>query len=84
MRCGDYNFEDGLRLMKKVLEGERPTAVIGINDIFAAGVMQAIYEAGLRVPEDISAIGFDNTYISRIASPSHPVFPVITGSLHRS
>lgn len=69
MRCGDYNFEDGLRLMKKVLEGERPTAVICINDIFAAGVMQAIYEAGLRVPEDISVIGFDNTYISRIMSP---------------
>ena len=69
MRCGDYNFEDGLRLMKEVLAGERPTAVIGINDIFAAGMLQAIHEAGLRVPEDISIVSFDNTYISRIVSP---------------
>ena len=70
MQCGDYNFEVGLRLMREVLKEEKkPTAVIGINDIFTAGVMQAIQEAGLRVPEDISVIGFDNTIISRIVSP---------------
>ena len=40
-----------------------------VNDIFAAGMLQAIHEAGLRVPEDISIVSFDNTYISRIVSP---------------
>ena len=69
MQYGDYNFEDGFRVMKKVLRGKRPPAVIGINDIFTAGMMQAIREEGLRVPEDISVVGFDNTYISRIVSP---------------
>ena len=59
MRCGDYNFEDGLRLMKKVLEGERPTAVICINDAVAQGAIRAIADKGLRVPEDISVVSCD-------------------------
>ena len=43
-----------------------------INELRRAGMplLEAIHEAGLRVPEDISVIGFDNTYISRIVSPS--------------
>jgi LacI family transcriptional regulator len=39
----------------------RPTAILASNDILAAGALQAIHEAGLRVPDDISVIGFDDT-----------------------
>jgi LacI family transcriptional regulator len=39
----------------------RPTAILCSNDILAAGALQAIHEAGLRVPDDISIIGFDDT-----------------------
>jgi LacI family transcriptional regulator len=39
----------------------RPTAIMASNDILAAGALQAIHEAGLRVPDDISVIGFDDT-----------------------
>ena len=39
---------------------QRPTAVLAVADTVAAGAMRAISEAGLRVPEDISVIGFDN------------------------
>ena len=40
---------------------ERPTAIFATCDILAAGALQAIYQAGMRVPEDISLIGFDDT-----------------------
>jgi LacI family transcriptional regulator len=39
----------------------RPTAILCSNDILAAGALQAIHQAGLRVPEDVSVIGFDDT-----------------------
>jgi LacI family transcriptional regulator len=47
----------------RVLLGQpnRPTAIFANNDILAAGALQAIHEAGLRVPDDISVIGFDDT-----------------------
>ena len=40
---------------------KRPTAIMASNDILAAGALQAIHEAGLRVPDDVSVIGFDDT-----------------------
>ena len=46
---------------KPALLGRRPTAIQCTNDIIAAGVLQAIGDAGLRVPDDISVIGFDDT-----------------------
>lgn len=39
----------------------RPTAIFASNDILAAGALQAIHEAGLRCPDDISVVGFDDT-----------------------
>jgi len=48
---------------------ERPTAIFACNDLMAVGVIQACQTLGLKVPEDISIIGFDNTIISDITSP---------------
>ncbi|MFI1371984.1 LacI family DNA-binding transcriptional regulator [Streptomyces longwoodensis] len=39
---------------------DRPTAVFCANDLLALGVLQALYEAGLRVPDDIAVIGYDD------------------------
>jgi DNA-binding LacI/PurR family transcriptional regulator len=44
-----------------------PTAIFVTNDIMAAGVLQSIYEANLRVPDDISIVGFDDTYAQFLA-----------------
>jgi LacI family transcriptional regulator len=53
--------EVGYLAMKTLLEGERDfTAIFCFNDIAAIGVIRAIHDAGLRVPEDISVIGFDD------------------------
>ncbi len=45
------------------------TAVLASNDLMAIGAMAAIYEAGLRVPEDISIVGFDDIELSAYAHP---------------
>lgn len=70
IKDGDYNQEAGYRIMKKLLHGKRPGAVIGINDYFAAGALNAILDSGLRVPEDISLLAFDHTHISQILRPA--------------
>lgn len=48
----------------------RPSAIICVNDIMAAGVLRELRARGLRVPEDISVTGFDNIKLSEFCSPS--------------
>ena len=48
---------------------ERPTAVFAGNDVSAVGVYQALYRAGLRVPQDISVIGYDDIELARYLTP---------------
>ena len=56
--------------MNEMLEGKRiPTAVIAINDFSAAGILRSITEHGYRVPEDISLVSYDNTYIAQLTMP---------------
>lgn len=56
--------------MQKVLQrGEYPTVVIAINEIVAIGAIRAIKEKNLRIPEDISVVCFDNSFISESMTP---------------
>jgi DNA-binding LacI/PurR family transcriptional regulator len=48
----------------------RPTAVLCFSDAIAAGVIRAIEDAGLRVPDDVSVVGFDDNPITRSSRPS--------------
>lgn len=50
-------------------EGNVPTAYVCANDYMAIGAISALNEAGLRVPEDVSIIGFDNTHSSEQSVP---------------
>jgi LacI family transcriptional regulator len=45
------------------------TAIFAANDVMAFGVIRAIYEQGLKVPEDLSVMGFDNLELSGIIRP---------------
>jgi LacI family transcriptional regulator len=45
---------------------ERPTAIFASCDMLAAGALQAIHSCHLRVPDDVSVIGFDDTYASHL------------------
>ncbi|HYP84339.1 LacI family DNA-binding transcriptional regulator [Variovorax sp.] len=48
---------------------ERPTAVVATNDVFAVGAMMACRKAGLRIPQDISITGVDNTDLGATQTP---------------
>ncbi|MGE5557619.1 MAG: LacI family DNA-binding transcriptional regulator [Bacillota bacterium] len=60
----------GYRGMKKLLdEGKRPSAVFAFNDLVAMGVLRALYEEKIRVPEQVSVIGCDNIMLSAFTCP---------------
>lgn len=61
VKFGDYREKSGYRIMNKLIEeGKIPDAVFASNDLLALGAIQAISDKGLRIPEDISVVGFDN------------------------
>ncbi|WP_460750190.1 LacI family DNA-binding transcriptional regulator [Myceligenerans cantabricum] len=53
-------YDVGRRLAERIAAGEGPTAVFAANDPLALGLARAFWEAGLRVPEDVSLVGFDD------------------------
>ncbi|MEM6416124.1 MAG: LacI family DNA-binding transcriptional regulator, partial [Pseudomonadota bacterium] len=68
---GDYSIESGALAMKELLRLlTRPTAVFCFNDEMAYGAMQQIKAVGLRIPDDIALVGFDDLPYSRIMEPS--------------
>ncbi|MBR4668393.1 MAG: LacI family DNA-binding transcriptional regulator [Butyrivibrio sp.] len=65
-----YDPESGYEAMNKIFElSDIPTAVIAINDFAASGIIRSIREHGLSIPEDISIVSFDNTYIADVTLP---------------
>ena len=73
--ASDFEKEGGYRAMKRLLElSTPPTAVICSSDTGAVGAIQAIREAGLSVPGDISVVGFDDI---DLASHVHPALTTV-------
>ncbi|PTM93754.1 LacI family DNA-binding transcriptional regulator [Streptomyces sp. VMFN-G11Ma] len=63
----DMTEEGGYRTTVRLLSRpERPTALFAVNDIASVGALSAAEELGLRVPRDVSVVGYDNTRISRL------------------
>ena len=52
-----------------VSKGHRPTAIFCANDEMAFGAMHAVQKSGLKVPEDVSIMGFDDTRYAAVANP---------------
>ena len=62
---GDWEYESGYQQMKNLLAlPNRPSAVFAMNDYMAAGCINAAQESGLKIPQDLSIIGFDNREIA--------------------
>jgi LacI family transcriptional regulator len=66
---GYFTINGGYNATKKLLQKELPTAIFCGNDQMAIGAIQAIQEAGLKVPEDISIVGFDDIEVARYINP---------------
>jgi LacI family transcriptional regulator len=70
VRPGDFTYESGLLGAAELLDlREPPTAIFAGNDEIAVGVIESARGRGLRVPEDLSVVGFDDTSPARMASP---------------
>ncbi len=70
IRVGNHRFDGGYAAMLQLLKLRvQPTAVLASNDLTAIGVMGAAYADGLRVPDDISVVGFDDIALSSFMSP---------------
>ena len=67
---GDHTMEGGIASMEHLLAASSiPTAVLCSNDMTAIGVLHKLYRAGLRVPDDLSVIGFDDIQIAQVTIP---------------
>ena len=71
VQSGDSTLEGGYLATKKLLASvEPPTAIFATTDWMALGAMEAVVDAGLRVPQDISIIGLDDIVVSAHLHPS--------------
>ncbi|CAK7281671.1 LacI family DNA-binding transcriptional regulator [Streptomyces sp. RM1] len=67
---GDFHHEAGYRLGLELLRRpDRPTAIFAGNDLQALGLYEAARELGLRIPEDLSVVGFDDLPVARWVGP---------------
>ena len=68
---GNQRIDGGITAGESLLKmTPRPTAVVAMNDLTAIGVMRAFRQAGLHVPDDLSVVGFDHTYLAEFYQPS--------------
>lgn len=67
---GDFHHESGYHLGLEMLRrSDRPTAIFAGNDLQAVGIYEAARELGLRIPEDLSVVGFDDVPVARWVGP---------------
>ncbi|MBU7591378.1 LacI family DNA-binding transcriptional regulator [Metabacillus halosaccharovorans] len=68
---GDFTFESGYHQMLKLLALETPpSAVFVFNDEMAMGVIKAVKDSHLSIPEDVAVVGFDNIKMSSVIEPN--------------
>lgn len=76
---GNHKVDGGMDAVRTLINQNKvPTAISCSNDLTALGAIAALREAGLRVPQDISVIGFDDIYFASLATP-----PLTTVTIHR-
>jgi DNA-binding LacI/PurR family transcriptional regulator len=67
----DFTVKGGYSACSAMLRnGQRPTAIVTGNDLTAIGVMHSAWDAGLRLPEDLSIVGFDDIVFSEYTQPA--------------
>lgn len=70
---GDSSFDSGIRCAQHLLAiNPRPTAIFAANDEMAAGVLLAAHQIGIKIPDELSVAGFDDTPVA------HQIWPALT------
>ena len=65
-----FTTESGYQMMTQLIKsGDLPTAIVASSDPIAIGALRALNDNGIKVPEDISLMGFDDTSLSSFTSP---------------
>lgn len=69
---GEFNEDLSYELVSRIYteEGEKPTGIFAANDQMAIGAINALKDLGIRVPEEVSVIGFDDISISKYLTPA--------------
>ncbi|MCA1065227.1 LacI family DNA-binding transcriptional regulator [Rossellomorea sp. AcN35-11] len=76
---GNFTAEDGYRLMKEALQAESiPTAFFIASDSMAIGAIRALHEEGIRIPQQVSIVGFNDIATSKFLQPSLTTVKVYT------
>lgn len=71
VQYGAFDPDTGYNAAKTLMALEdRPTAIFALNDMMAFGAMTAIHELGLRVPDDVAVVGFDDIRLAAYTSPA--------------
>ena len=66
----DFSCTGGYEAAGRLLSGDRPSAIFACNDMMGIGVLRAAAERHIRVPEQLSVIGFDDVQMSRYVYPA--------------
>lgn len=70
VRTGKWNEQSGYELAHELMAlPQPPDAIFCASDSLAAGALDALHELGLRIPEDVAVVGFDNRYFSGYQRP---------------
>jgi DNA-binding LacI/PurR family transcriptional regulator len=65
--AGDFTEQAGIRGAERMLRrGTMPTALFAANDLVAVGAIDRLEQDGVRVPEDVSVVGYDNTFVAAL------------------
>jgi DNA-binding LacI/PurR family transcriptional regulator len=66
----DFTVKGAYQVCAQILKSNLPTAIMTGNDLTAIGVLHRAYDAGLRVPEDLSVVGFDDILLAEYTQPA--------------
>lgn len=66
---GDFSIASGASAVERLRQDRMPTAIVCANDLSAIGAMRALKQRGLRIPSDISVVGFDDIPIATEVEP---------------
>lgn len=67
---GDFTTRSGYDVFKRLInKNPKPDAIFAANDMMAVGILEAARESGIKIPDDIAVVGFDDIYMSRFLQP---------------